>query len=203
MSKERVTVIDLIVLEEYGVSLNELGAIISIYHDDDKLDFNDAGVDYEKLQENKFIKIIKDSEKNHYLLRQKGQDLIATLVGRGIEVKKKTKKKKQINVDVLTRLQEFRSKWKGLKPGSMGSLSSCRDKLTRWMQENPDYTFEEVLKAADAYLESLQGDYRFLQRADYFIYKQENNREEASRLSAFIDEIDLDTSQSDWTTKLN
>jgi len=83
----------------------------------------------------------------------------------------------------------------------MGSQKSCEMKLTRWMKENSEYSFDDILKAVDIYLESLNGDYRFLQRADYFVFKQENNREESSRLSAYIDEIGI-TQSGDWTTTL-
>lgn len=204
MNKERVTIVDLAVLKEFNLSANELFALIDIYHDDDSK-LNNAEVDYQKLENEKFIKIIKDDNgKVHIILRQKGNNLIDTLLTSGRNILTKKSKRDQVNIDIVTRLPEFREKWKGLKPGSMGSLKSCRDKLTRWMNENPEYTFDDVLKAAEAYIDSLGGDYRFLQRADYFIYKQENNREESSRLSAFIDEIDMSgTSQGDWTTQLN
>jgi hypothetical protein len=202
MSKRDITCIDLSVLVEYQVTINECMSLIKIYRDDD-FNFDDTGVDYEKLQTEKFIKIIKNQDENHYILRQKGNDFIESVIGHDITIKAAKKKKNKVNVDLITRLPEFRAQWKGLRPGSMGSLQSCKDKLTRWMAENPDYTMDEIIGAAEAYINSLNGDYRFLQRADYFIYKQENNREESSRLSAFIDEIGMNTSQGDWTTKLN
>ena len=94
---------------------------------------------------------------------------------------------------------EYRNKWKGLKPGSMGGLSSCKMKMMRWMSDNPDYTPAQILKAADIYIQSLN-NYTYLQQADYFIYKKEGYSEQ-SRLSAFIDEIDSSVDQ-DWTSKL-
>lgn len=200
--KKDITCIDLAVIAEYDISVNECMSIIKIHLEDD-FNFDDTGVDYNKLQEEKFIKIIKNGEEDHYILRQKGNDFIDAVIGQSIKIQAVKKKRATINVDLLTRLPEFRDKWKGLKPGSMGSLQSCKDKLTRWMNENPDYTLDEIIGAAEAYIDSLNGDYRFLQRADYFVYKQENNREESSRLSAFIDEIGTNTSQGDWTSKLN
>lgn len=198
---EKITVIDVNLIPE-NLTINDLLAIIKI-HNKGELDFSDEGVDYKKLQKEKFIKIITDEENTTYILRQKGLDLLDAVIGKEVAHKEAPVKKKT-NVDLFTRIPEFRAKWKGLKPGSMGSAQSCKTKLTRWMQENPEYTFEDILIAADNYIESLNGDYRFLQRADYFIYKQENNREESSRLSAHIDEISINgAQQGDWTTKLN
>lgn len=68
------------------------------------------------------------------------------------------------------------------------------------MKENPQYSKEDIMKAAKIYLDSLE-NYRFLQRADFFIFKKEDNKEELSRLSAFIEEID-ERPVTDWTTKL-
>jgi hypothetical protein len=74
--------------------------------------------------------------------------------------------------------------------------------MIRWIKNNPQYTFEDILKAADLYIESLDGNYKYLQRADYFIYKKEG-KEESSRLSAFIEEININIVDSDWTSNLN
>lgn len=202
MEKQEVEFIDLSLCKEYDISLNELCALIKDHQEDvQDIAFDHSNVDYGALQKKRFIKVIEDDRGQHIMFRQKGKDLIDSVFDRNVKIKEKPSKK-QMNVDILIRLPEFRSKWKGLKPGSMGSLQSCKAKLVRWMNENPGYDFDDVLKAAEAYIESLNGDYRFLQRADYFIYKQENNREESSRLSAFIDEIG-GVSQGDWTSQLN
>lgn len=194
-------VINLDILGELNLSINEFCAIWNI-HEGRKLPFDDSNISYRTLEKKQFIKIIKN-EKGllKFILREKAITMIDLLIT-GERRSSYKKQKASLNVDVLTRLPDFRNKWKGLKAGSMGSLASCKDKMIRWMNENPEYTFDEILRAADHYIESLKGDYRFLQRADYFIYKQENNREEASRLSAHIDEID-DKPSGEWTTQLN
>lgn len=194
-------VINLDVLGELDLSINEFCAIWDIY-ENRKLPFDDSNINYNTLQKKQFIKIIKN-EKGlvKFILREKAISMIDLLIT-GERRTSYKKQKESLNIDILTRLPEFRNKWKGLKPGSMGSLPSCKDKLIRWMNENPEYTFDQILKAADIYIDSLKGDYRFIQRADYFIYKQENNREESSRLSAHIDEID-DRPTGEWTTQLN
>jgi len=193
-------VIDFKVLEEQDLSVEEFLFLytkakkytISIVHD---------VIDEEKLEKNLFIKTID----NKIYLRQKTNDLIEFLslnTEGSFNIKKKKKRSSRIVLSVIDeRVDEFRKKWKGLKPGSMGSKKSCKEKLNRWMKENPEYDFDQILNAADLYLNTEGINLRFLQRADYFIYKQDANREENSRLSAYIDDVD-DKSSQDWTTKL-
>lgn len=197
---ERRVIINLDLIEQLDLSINEFCAIWGI-HANRKLPFNDSNVNYRELERKKFIKIIKN-EKNlvTFVLREKAIAMIDLLI-KGNTKSCFKKQKDVLNIDVLTRLPEFRDKWKGLKPGSMGSLQSCKDKILRWMNENPEYTFDQILAAADNYIDSLKGDYRFLQRADYFIYKQNGHKEDESRLSSHIDEVD-DKPAGDWTTQL-
>ena len=96
-------------------------------------------------------------------------------------------------------IEEYRNLWKGLKVGSMGSPMACKEKMLRWMGENPNYSKEDILKAAKIYINSLN-NYQYLQAAHYFIYKKDG-KEEDSRLSAFIEEKEVDN--ADWTTKLS
>lgn len=198
-------IVDFKVLEELQISPTELLFLYS-YKNFGVCEEETYNVELDLLEEKGLIKILEDNKNLYIELRQKALDLLE-LFNSDVELKAnntKTVKKsnRAINAELEERLPEFRDKWKGLKPGSMGSLHSCRDKLTRWMKENPNYKFDEILKAADMYIASLNGDYRFLQRADYFVYKQENNREESSRLSAFIDEIG-EFKPEDWTSSLN
>jgi len=197
-------ILDFTVLEELNLSANEL--LFLYYLDRGEPGEEVCGIDMEDLESKGFVKLTEIDHKLHIEIRQKSLDLLQLLiVDAKIDINNTTiikKSSRAINQELEGRLTEFRDKWKGLKPGSMGSLQSCKAKLTRWMKENPEYTFDEILKAADMYIASLNGDFRFLQRADYFVFKQENNREESSRLSAFIDEIDEYTPEN-WTSSLN
>lgn len=200
----KALVLDFKVLNELDISIEELLYIHSIYNEKD---LKQSEIDLQKLEKEKYIKIITEDEKNNVILRNKSVELmkfltIETNTSLKEEVISIKKSERVINSEINERVDEFRSKFKGLKAGSMGSAKSCKHKFIRWMKENPQYTFDNILKATDMYIDSLNGDYRFLQRADYFIFKQENNREESSRLSAHIDEIDS-FSKEDWTSKLN
>lgn len=99
-------------------------------------------------------------------------------------------------------ISEYREIWKGLFTGSMGSAESIRSKLERWLKHNPDYTFEDVCKAAHYWIENKSREVShpaIIGRADYFIYKKEG-KDEMSRLSSIIDDAINDSSPTDWST---
>lgn len=192
--KDKAYIIDFNLLAEQNLSIEEFLVLI---HLDDEL-YNNSMRVLKPLEEKQFIKIINDEK---IILREKGKLFIELI---SIEKLSSTKNNKQtvksdrlINVELDSFINDFRNKFKGLKPGSMGSEASCKMKMYRWMKENPSYTPEQILKAADIYIKSLN-NYQYLQRADYFIYKKDG-KEESSGLAAYIDEIEID---DDWTTNL-
>ena len=192
--KDNAFILDFNLLAEQNLSIEEFLVLI---HLDDEL-YNNSMRVLKPLEEKQFIKIINDEK---IILREKGKLFIELI---SIEKLSSTKNNKQtvksdrlINVELDSFINDFRNKFKGLKPGSMGSEASCKMKMYRWMKENPSYTPEQILKAAEIYIKSLN-NYQYLQRADYFIYKKDG-KEESSGLAAYIDEIEVD---DDWTTNL-
>ncbi len=192
------------ILKEFELSVEEFIFLINLYM---KKDNGNINISIKKLEENKFIKIIKKDSEEIIILRSKSMDLLEFLIT-DIDIsfnkKKKIikKSKRVINQEIDDRIDEYRHKWKGLKAGSMGTPKTCKQKLTRWMKENPSYSFNDILKAADLYLLEFNSNTTFLQNAEYFIFKQNINKEESSRLSAYIDEIGMDNSK-DWTSQIN
>lgn len=194
-------ILDLNLLEEQNLSLLEFITLLKL--NDKSLNLAlDAWV-LNDLQRKKFVKLVTDNNKEIIVLREKSKLLIDFLK---IETKTSNYKEKHINKKssrVINEgfnefIEEYRILWKGLKAGSMGSPIACKDKMIRWMQENPNYSREDIIKSAKIYVSSLN-NYQYLQAADYFIYKKDG-KEESSRLSAFIEEDEVDN--SDWTTKL-
>ena len=189
------------ILEEQDITVEEF---LKLYgkHTNKVFYLVEEGIDLEKLEKNLFIKCI-DGE---MFLREKAVQLINFLTiestGSFNSEKKKVVSKRVILSVVDDKVDEFRNKWRGLKPGSMGDLRACKEKLHRWMKENPKYSFDDILKAADIYLASEGANLRYLQRADYFIYKQDSHKEEVSRLSSFIDEINSGVGEN-WTSNLS
>lgn len=78
-------------------------------------------------------------------------------------------------------IQEYRSAFKHLRTKGIGVKQKCIDKMKEFMQENPSFTKEIILKARDAYIASFKGDYEFIEQADNFIKKRIVDPEEGFR----------------------
>ena len=191
---ENSYILDFQVLKEQNISINEFLGLIHLY---ENLETESNVLD--SLQQKQFIKLAE----NEIIIREKGNLLIEFLLiekVNSVKSKKEIRKSERVvNNELDSFIEDFRNKWKGLKPGSMGSLSTCKEKMKRWMQENPTYSPQQILTAAKIYINSLD-NHTYLQQADYFIYKKDG-KEESSRLSAFVDEIDT-TITDNWTTSL-
>lgn len=179
-------IIDEITLKNSNVSIEEYLTLLSIKN---YINYNYTDNLLSSLQDKMFIKILKEEDNPIIVLRDRGEEFLErfAIIYKPID-------KKTLDLEFV---EQFRNLWKGLKPGAMGSLNSCKEKLQRWMQENPEYSEQDILNAAKAYLDSLDS-YTYLQRADYFIFKRDA-KGESSRLSAFIDEPRID---ENWTTNL-
>ena len=191
---ENSYILDFQVLKEQNIFINEFLGLIHLY---ENLETESNILD--SLQQKQFIKLAE----NEIIIREKGNLLIEFLLiekVNSVKSKKEIRKSERVvNNELDSFIEDFRNKWKGLKPGSMGSLSTCKEKMKRWMQENPTYSPQQILTAAKIYINSLD-NHTYLQQADYFIYKKDG-KEESSRLSAFVDEIDT-TITDNWTTSL-
>ncbi len=191
-------ILDLNFLKEQNISPEEFLLLIQI--NNNCLNDNVQMPDLYPLNDKGFIKHFD----GQIILREKSKLLLEFL---SIESNYSNYKEKKIikksnrviNEGFDEFIEEYRNLWKGLKVGSMGSPMACREKMERWMKENPNYSKEDILKAAKIYINSLN-NYQYLQAAHYFIYKKDG-KEEDSRLSAFIEEKEVDN--TDWTTKLS
>ena len=195
-------ILDLNFLKEQNLSVIEFITLLQLNEIDTGLQL-DLGVLHD-LQEKQFVKLFIDKFGTTQILREKGKLLIDFLsiesnYSNYKEKKVVKKSNRVINEGFDEFIEEYRKLWKGLKPGSMGSENACKEKMLRWMGENPNYTKEDILKAARIYINSLN-NYQYLQAAHYFIYKKDG-KEEDSRLSAFIEEKEVDN--TDWTVKLS
>ena len=193
-------ILDLNFLKEQNISPEEFLLLIELLSEKDE-DHSPNCYNHNLLEEKGFIK--KTPEYN-FVLREKSKLLLDFL---SIESNYSNYKEKKIikksgrviNEGFDEFIEEYRNLWKGLKVGSLGSYRTCYDKMKRWMSENPNYSKEDILKAARIYIKSLD-NYQYLQQADYFIFKKDG-KDENSRLSAFIDE--QESNNIDWTVKLS
>jgi hypothetical protein len=95
--------------------------------------------------------------------------------------------KNQINDWIV----DYRNLYKGTKVGIMGDPKSCLEKMCRFFVEYPQYANKDlILNATKKYIETEAfTNYKYLQRADYFIYKI-TGKEESSRLASFCSDIE-------------
>ena len=190
-------ILDLNFLKEQNISPEEFLVLIGL---NNNLNIEHSKSRFTSLEQKGFIK----KNLSEVILREKSKLLLDFL---SIESNYSNYKEKKIikksnrviNEGFDEFIEEYRKLWKGLKPGSMGSENACKEKMERWMKENPNYSKEDILKAAKIYINSLN-NYQYLQAAHYFIYKKDG-KEEDSRLSAFINETEPDN--TDWTVKLS
>tara|TARA_R110000796_G_scaffold236214_1_gene355519 strand:- start:91361 stop:91816 length:456 start_codon:yes stop_codon:yes gene_type:complete len=127
-------------------------------------------------------------------LRDKGEKLIKIFVQIDID--------NEIDDELNERVKEFRLLFKNIRTGSMGNLQSVKKKLDRFLTDNKDTSFEEVIQATELYIEHFNGAFKYSQRADYFIYKQNHRGEETSNLEIWLEEARKEPENSDWRTKL-
>ena len=195
-------ILDLNFLKEQNLSIIEFITLLQLNEIDTGLQL-DLDI-LHNLQEKQFVKLIIDKFGTSTIIREKSKLLLDFLSIESSHSNYKEKKiikksNRVINEGFDQFIEEYRNLWKSLQPGSMGSENACKEKMLRWMEENPNYSKEDILKAAKIYINSLN-NYQYLQAAHYFIYKKDG-KEEDSRLSAFIEEKEVDN--TDWTTKLS
>ena len=195
-------ILDLNFLKEQNLSVIEFITLLQLNEIDTGLQL-DLDI-LHNLQEKQFVKLIIDKFGTNTIIREKSKLLLDFLSIESSYSDYKSKKVVKKSTRTISEgfdefIEEYRKLWKGLKPGSMGSENACKEKMLRWMGENPNYTKEDILKAAKIYINSLN-NYQYLQAAHYFIYKKDG-KEEDSRLSAFIEEKEVDN--TDWTVKLS
>ena len=195
-------ILDLNFLKEQNLSVIEFITLLQLNEIDTGLQL-DLDI-LHNLQEKQFVKLIIDKFGTNTIIREKSKLLLDFLSIESNHSNYKEKKiikksNRVINEGFDEFIEEYRSIWKGLKLGAMGSPGACKEKMLRWMGENPNYSKEDILKAAKIYINSLN-NYQYLQAAHYFIYKKDG-KEEDSRLSAFIEEKEVDNTE--WNTKLS
>lgn len=196
----KVYTFDLDVLAEQNLSIQEYLILLSLIDTNIVVDVKQS--ELKSLEEKRFVKIILEENEQITIIREKGRLFLDSVQNSNLNLinNKKTIKRsaRSINNDINDFMVDFRNLWKGLKPGSMGSQNACNEKMTKWLSNNPTYKKEDVMRAAKSYIKSVN-DYRFLQAADYFIYKKDAHGE-SSRLSAFIDEADAPNDE--WSSQL-
>lgn len=90
-------------------------------------------------------------------------------------------------------IDEYRSLFAGKKIGGMGTRTACIQKMNKFL-ETYSFTRKTILMATQRYISSCKKDsYAYMQRADYFIFKDEtvdNSRVTTSNLATLCEEVE-------------
>lgn len=149
--------------------------------------------DYDNVEELMGLELIEETYEKNLTVTQQGIDFIKDTVK---ELKKAiTKEIKQGDLNLKNSIKEwideYRSLFKGTKIGAMGDPKACLDKMVRFFEEYPDYANKDLIfNATKKYIQTeANQNYKYLQRADYFIYKV-TGKEESSRLASFCSDVE-------------
>ncbi len=87
---------------------------------------------------------------------------------------------------INNRVHEYRKLFKDTRgEGEQGQLRLVLKNLIKFFRQNPEYTFDDLLKITNQYIDSFYGSYKVMRQADYFLYKF-NNGNWISPIEEFI-----------------
>ena len=188
------------IIEKEGLSLSFFFVLYKKYKG-----INSLVLDSKLLDSLEKEMLIKRTE-NGFSLRQIAIDLIETIERKygdfttevkQLEASKKVKKREDIliSLEINKWINEYRELFRGTKPGAMGDKGGCLNRMIKFFNEYPEFADKDIiLKATQNYIDEqgVQNNYKFLQQAHYFIYKQTGSGKESetSRLAAYCEEVD-------------
>lgn len=91
--------------------------------------------------------------------------------------------------EIENRIDEYRGMFKGIRPKSIGDKKQCLDNLKAWVLKNPNYSFEDILRATRFYIENTET--KFISNADNFIFKYDSFGKPVSSLSTILEAINM------------
>jgi len=129
---------------------------------------------YDLLQEDGWIKITGSHPPKDIEVRQKFLELLNSSTDMGI----------------TEWIDEYRELFKGKKPGCIGDREMAVKNMTWLLTTYPQYTKEDVMKAAKYYISTCAKDgYRYLVRSHYFLSKEDNAGNKTHMVLTYLEEI--------------
>lgn len=142
--------------------------------------------------------------KVHYFLTNKAADLLNDLLSDDVPEMQGTNTLEEL----AKKLKELYPK--GLKPGTQQywaeGVALIVKRLKAFIKKYGEHSYEDIIRATEAYIKSFNGDYRYMKTLKYFIWSEKPNRagesESSSDLLTFIENKDQKPVDNDWTTAL-
>lgn len=189
-------VIDSAVAEEMGLSFSQVLALMLIK----------TGENVEEVLEelaNKEAIVAIDASKIKYKVTQRWNDLCDNV----LLTSDKYVPKEDIIVPIAEKLMQIFPK--GKKPGTPYYWKCNKREVSLKLKSffklyGNTYTEEQILNAARDYVDSFNGDYRFMRLLKYFIWKKDGEQGEISELATFIDNAGQENvnDDSNWVNTL-
>lgn len=176
----------IIKIDELPVDLN-LNQLFTLFQKEERYPENllVEPIELERLQVNKYIKIT-DYDTWEWEFRQKALDLLKTGI---VYYDSKGIGSKNPNLEDL--VSKYRKLFK--ETGMSGRTADVRTttKKLEWFQKEYDYSEDVILKATTKYIDQeAHNNFKYLQRCDYFISKEDTSKIKVSRLASFCEEIE-------------
>jgi hypothetical protein len=94
------------------------------------------------------------------------------------------------NIFDLNWLDEYRSLFKGKKPGSTGDPQAIRRKMVNFLLLYPDFADKDlIIRATKRYIKAQEANnYTYLMQADYFICKNKGDGGQTYTIAAYCEE---------------
>lgn len=194
--------IDEKVCEQHGLSLQEALILVLVK----------SGANFDILLESMKDKMLIVNGDTHmsYLVTQNSSDSIDSVLLDSDKSKQPTQRIDNLAVKLMELFPK--RKKEGTSQYYRGNKKDITLRLKKFFKlYGNEFSDDQILGAAKKYVESFNGDYRYMRVLKYFIWKDEikvdseGNRyvDEVSDLATFIENVGADTSSNrDWTLTL-
>lgn len=190
MNKKTYLVIDYDSLPD-DINLDQLKIIYDKYEQDPFLLITEDSL--KVLEYNKYIKIT-DYSTLSFELRQKAIDLLKSNCIFYYDLQKEFKEDDFEKQGIESWINDYRKLFKATgASGKVGDKKSTIKKMQWFMKEYPEYSVETIMTATQKYIDQeAHNNFKYLQRSDYFISKEDTSKVKVSRLASFCEEVEED-----------
>lgn len=189
-------IIDEEVLKKYNLSTEEFMVLYLNYKNFDIEELNCS-----LINKNIAFKDITDTKK--LVLSTNSKDLLSKIItNSNPKIKESSDRYKKLAEDLMAIFPE------GKKAGTTyywrGSITVIAERLKKLVaQKNVEFTDEQAISAARRYVQSFNGNYKYMSILMYFIYKNKSSEKEFdSQLLSYIENEAQNDDDYDWTAEL-
>lgn len=189
-------IIDEEILKKHNLSIEEFMILYLNYKN-----FNIEELNSSLVNKNIAFKDIIDNKK--LVLSTNSKDILSKIITNSTpKIKESSDRYKKLAEDLMAIFPE------GKKAGTTyywrGSITVISERLKKLVaQKNVEFTDEQAISAARRYVQSFNGNYKYMSILMYFIYKNKNSEKEFdSQLLSYIENEAQNDDDYDWTAEL-